>query len=216
MSLTRETARELQRPLPSSAVRFRADGEPDAKGRVRCLVYIDARMAAFRLTDAAPGWEEQYEALPAGSGSGVSLRCLLTVEGTTRIGYGNGNDVKAAESDALKRAAVKFGVGASLYGLPTLYASEGGYWVKRNGKIGGLTATGVKELRAAYTKWITHKEWERFGPLVDWAESLEEHPDATEQHETPTAEPVGFGKAPATATPTAADGRLEGLEEALT
>jgi hypothetical protein len=47
----------------------------------------------------------------------VEVKCRLTVLGVSKEDVGEGDSLKAAFSDALKRAAVKFGVGRYLYRL---------------------------------------------------------------------------------------------------
>lgn len=82
--------------------------------------YIDARDVENRL-DTVVGpehWTDDYALFDP---SEKSVLCRLTVFGVTKsgIGYPNSDNdeepEKAAESDALKRAAVKFGVGRHLY-----------------------------------------------------------------------------------------------------
>jgi hypothetical protein len=71
------------------------------------------------------GWQDDYECLPDGS---VVCRLRIRVGGEwlTKVDVGGpseqpdeGDRRKAAFSDALKRAAVKFGVGRYLYRLPS-------------------------------------------------------------------------------------------------
>ena len=83
------------------------------------VAYIDARAAMNRLDRVVgvDGWSDAYEVLEAGT-----VKCRLTVLGISKEDTGIGEDLKAAFSDALKRAAVKFGVGRYLYDLPTVWA----------------------------------------------------------------------------------------------
>ena len=94
--------------------------------RALAMPYVDARDVADRLDQVLglDGWQDDFEQLPDGA-----LLCRLQVKvggaWITRCGVGSpseqpdaGDRKKAAESDALKRAAVKFGVGRYLYRLP--------------------------------------------------------------------------------------------------
>src|SRR5438270_7054898 len=50
----------------------------------------------------------------------VAVTCAITIDGVTREGVGTGNadnetGIKKAEHDALKRAAIKFGIARELY-----------------------------------------------------------------------------------------------------
>lgn len=93
--------------------------------RALAICYIDARLVMDRLDEVAGvgGWSDEYAPLPDGS-----VLCRLTVrvggEAVTKCDVGSPSEqpdehdrTKAAFSDALKRAAVKFGVGRYLYRL---------------------------------------------------------------------------------------------------
>ena len=74
------------------------------------------------------GWQDEYECLPDGSVV-CKLRLRLGDEWITKMDVGGpseqpdeGDRRKAAFSDALKRAAVKFGIGRYLYRLPNQWA----------------------------------------------------------------------------------------------
>lgn len=94
--------------------------------RALALVYIDARVVQDRLDDVLgpQNWQDEYEFL--GDGSVVCrLRVRLSGEWIVKMDVGGpseqpdeGDRRKAAVSDALKRAAVKWGVGRYLYRLP--------------------------------------------------------------------------------------------------
>jgi hypothetical protein len=93
--------------------------------RAMALAYLDARAIQDRL-DAVlgvEGWQDEYQLLPDGS---VVCRLQLKLgDGwITKMDVGGpseqpdgGDRLKAAFSDALKRAAVKFGIGRYLYRL---------------------------------------------------------------------------------------------------
>src|SRR3984957_8316377 len=94
--------------------------------RALALAYVDARVIQDRLDDVlgVEGWSDDYECLPDGS---VVCRLRLKIGGEwiTKVDVGGpseqpdgGDRLKAAFSDALKRAAVKFGIGRYLYRLP--------------------------------------------------------------------------------------------------
>src|SRR5262245_1141034 len=94
----------------------------------RCLAmaYVDARLIQDRLDDVLgpENWEDAYDLLPDGSVM-CRLRLKLGDQWITKIDVGSpseqpdsGDRLKAAFSDALKRAAVKYGIGRYLYRLP--------------------------------------------------------------------------------------------------
>src|SRR5579883_923141 len=94
--------------------------------RALALAYVDARVIQDRLDEVlgVTGWQDDYECLPDGSVV-CRLRLRIGEEWITKMDVGGqseqpdeGDRRKAAFSDALKRAAVKFGIGRYLYRLP--------------------------------------------------------------------------------------------------
>jgi hypothetical protein len=94
--------------------------------RALALAYVDARAIQDKLDEVmgVMGWQDEYECLPDGSVV-CRLRLRLGDEWITKMDVGGpseqpdeGDRRKAAFSDALKRAAVKFGIGRYLYRLP--------------------------------------------------------------------------------------------------
>src|SRR5262249_44895061 len=94
--------------------------------RALAMAYIDARLIQDRLDDVlgAEHWQDEYQLLADGA---VVCRLRLKLGGRwiTKMDVGSpseqpdvGDRLKAAFSDALKRAAVKFGIGRYLYRLP--------------------------------------------------------------------------------------------------
>jgi hypothetical protein len=97
--------------------------------RALAIPYIDARSVMDRLDAAAGvgGWQDSYDPLPDGTVV-CRLRVKIGKAWITKVDVGSPSDQKdegdrrkAAFSDALKRAAVKFGVGRYLYNLPAIW-----------------------------------------------------------------------------------------------
>lgn len=117
--------RHLHQPFHPAELKFK----PQTVKGDRCLAiaYIDARCVMDRLDDVCgvDGWEDSYRELPDGS-----VVCKLTIRtpygvyvSKTDVGSPSeqpdaGDRLKAAFSDALKRAAVKFGIGRYVYRIP--------------------------------------------------------------------------------------------------
>lgn len=210
-----ELARELRRPVTPGDLRFKIQSRTEKK--VEVVAYIDARTVSARLNLLAPGqWHEEVAPLspsslhilrhdgqevPALAGRGGRLvrvtslwyRCRLTVCGVCHEDVGEGDDPKAAYSDAIKRAAVKFGVGEFLYSLslPGLQirgadgeiddqtaklAEWAGVPVQAlvvalvpgpNGSRPELSAANRRALGAIYARWLEVAGQEAFGaPLA--------------------------------------------------
>src|SRR6476659_10224929 len=116
-----ELTEALASPCDSREVRFKP--AVVSGNRALALAYVDARVIQDRLDDVlgVTGWQDEYECLPDGSVV-CRLRLRLGEEWITKMDVGGqseqpdeGDRRKAAFSDALKRAAVKFGVGRYLY-----------------------------------------------------------------------------------------------------
>jgi Rad52/22 family double-strand break repair protein len=117
----------LAAPFEDNEVKFRPGVVAGA--RALALPYVDARVIMDRLDEVLGGanWQDEYECLPEGSVV-CRLRLRLGEEWITKMDVGGqseqpdeGDRRKAAFSDALKRAAVKFGVGRYLYRLAQLW-----------------------------------------------------------------------------------------------
>ena len=127
-----ETVGKLRQPFNPEHIRWKVQQNPkegpgDAYAVV--VVFVDARTVAAHLDDTVPGeWAATYHAPPVTVGH-PALECRLTVCGVTRADVGTvepsknpDSDTKDLYSDALKRAAVQFGVGAFLYRFPQVKA----------------------------------------------------------------------------------------------
>lgn len=203
----------LRAPFAPEAVKWRVDQKtPDAARNVRCLCYIDSRLAKERCTEADPFWYAEYDFIGRSPGDPIGVReyavtrCDLTINALTRSGFGqlgsqkmDGKAAKSVVSDAFKRAAVEFHIGAYLYAMPVFKVDDKGYWVGAKG-VGGLTPAGVKQLRQQYTKIVTHQKFiDRFGEYRDYGDVADDERSAQPVVEDELAA-AGFGKASAAAT----------------
>jgi hypothetical protein len=117
----RDLAARLAAPFDPSEVKFKA--QTVSGNRALAVPFVDARVVQDRLDDAVGtrNWQDSYECLPDGAVV-CTLRVRFGEEWITKADVGaqseqpdEGDRRKAAFSDALKRAAVKFGVGRYLY-----------------------------------------------------------------------------------------------------
>jgi len=125
-----EVWQKLAEPFPPGEVQWRIEALSRDKKRALVVPYVDARTVLDRLDRVVgpEGWQDAYEVLADAERTVrdergerrerlVEVKCRLTIRGVTKEDVGEGDSLKAAFSDALKRAAVKFGVGRYLYRL---------------------------------------------------------------------------------------------------
>jgi len=160
----KEAAPLLRRPFTAPAVKFKVQATwPKEKPEAALIVaYIDARLAIERMNLVCPHlWHDEYEAV----GNGL-MWCRLTIDGLTRRDVGEGKG-KGLVSDALKRAAVHFGVGVSLYAIPKLVLkSADGHVALKQGKL-TLTPAGEERCRTIYEMWLDTHGRRAFGDPLD-------------------------------------------------
>lgn len=177
-----EAAPLLRRPFTPAAVKWRALsvlGKDEPKG-VQVAGYIDARLVIERLNMVVPDrWHDEYRPF-----DGAHMWCDLTVCGVRRSDVGEGTSPKALVSDALKRAAVRFGIGVSLYAIPSVqvWASQQPdhvrFWKVRDKHQGELTPAGSAALTARYAAWLERVGVAQFGEPLDHGD-IEAHPRPT-------------------------------------
>lgn len=118
----------LAAPFGESEVKFKP--QVVRGNRALALAYVDVRAIMDRLDSVlgVENWQDHYELLPDNSVM-CRLRIRLDDRWITKTDVGSpseqpdgGDRLKAAFSDALKRAAVKFGIGRYLYRLPQQWA----------------------------------------------------------------------------------------------
>ena len=126
-----EVLEKLSEPIPDDKIEWKVQAKDKERGIVMYVPYIDARTVIDRLNEVLGiHWEKEVTVQPAkirgitGTEDGYMAVCKLTIEvenksghilPITREGVGEGKYPKDAESDALKRAALNFGVGRNLY-----------------------------------------------------------------------------------------------------
>jgi hypothetical protein len=124
----RTITQALSAPFSETEVKFKPQA---VKGnRALALAYVDVRAIMDRLDNVVgvENWQDRYQLLPDNSVM-CQLRLRIGDRWITKADVGGpseqpdgGDRLKAAFSDALKRAAVKFGIGRYLYRLPQQWA----------------------------------------------------------------------------------------------
>lgn len=162
MEINPEIWKSLRAPLESQKIKWKIQADPrDVKpkrmpsgkesevGDALVVAYIDARDVMDRLDEALPGqWESSYEVREV-TPEEIAIECTITLTDQVPSGpsivkrsdVGNGKEWKDAYSDALKRAAVQFGIGRFLYAFPQVKAEASKY-----GKSFYLTQAAEREL----------------------------------------------------------------------
>lgn len=143
----------LSAPFPGDAIHWRAQAMNKDGNSAMALAYIDARDVMARLDEVCgpANWQDSYAETPKGR-----LICTLSLRiGDEWISKADGagdSDVegqKGAISDALKRAAVKWGVGRYLYDMPIVWADCESYDGGGKKKWSKWTAAGLRKLETA-------------------------------------------------------------------
>jgi hypothetical protein len=112
------TLRALKQQIDPNVIKTR-EGWKDRQGNTHMVEYVEWHAVADILDRVAPTWQHAVRNV-AQIGDMVAVTCAITIDGVTREGVGTGTaesemGIKKAEHDALKRAAVKFGIARELY-----------------------------------------------------------------------------------------------------
>lgn len=179
----RDAAPILRRPFTPEAIRFKVQAQwpRDNPTGGMIVAYIDARLVVERLNLVVPHlWTATYE--PIGTGS---MWCHLTIGGITRRDVGQGQG-KGLVSDSLKRAAVHFGIGVSLYAIPKIRLNGGEYlerYQTKNGPALRLTPKGEEHCRAVYGMWLDRQGARDFGDPLDHGDVADSQGDPYDPEE---------------------------------
>lgn len=181
----RDAATHLRRPFTPEAVKFKVQATWPKENPTGGLIvaYIDARLVVERLNLIVPDrWHDEYQSI----GSGL-MWCHLTVDGITRKDVGEGTG-KGLVSDALKRAAVKFGVGVSLYAIPKMRLELSRGELKRGTRDKlEMTPQGESNVRGIYRLWLDSHGSQAFGDPLDHGDVAD--PQGDPEADEPVAEP---------------------------
>ncbi len=112
------TLRELRKNVDPELVKQR-EGWRDRNGNTHYVDYVEWHTVADILDENAPNWMHTVKDIRQ-IGDIFTVTVAITIDGITREGIGTGTadsemGIKKAEHDALKRAAVKFGIARDLY-----------------------------------------------------------------------------------------------------
>ena len=113
-----KTLSTLKQPVDPRLIKTR-EGWRDRNGNQHMVEYVEWHAVADILDRVAPTWSHAVRGIVQ-IGDMVAVTCAISIDGVTREGVGTGNadnetGIKKAEHDALKRAAIKFGIARELY-----------------------------------------------------------------------------------------------------
>jgi hypothetical protein len=112
------TLRVLRQPIDPKLIKSR-EGWRDRNGNQHMVEYVEWHAVADILDRVAPTWSHSVRGIVQ-IGDMVAITAAITIGDVTREGVGTGTadnetGIKKAEHDALKRAAIKFGIARELY-----------------------------------------------------------------------------------------------------
>lgn len=110
--------RQLRQPVEAKLIRAR-EGWTDRRGNKHMVEYVEWHTVADILDRTFPAWSHRVQSITQIGGT-VAVVASITIGDVRREGVGTGagdteTGIKKAEHDALKRAAVKFGIARELY-----------------------------------------------------------------------------------------------------
>ena len=112
------TLRTLRQPVDPKLIKTR-EGWTDRNGNRHMVEYVEWHAVADILDRVSPAWSHSVRGIVQ-IGDMVAVTVAISIDGVTREGVGTGTadnetGIKKAEHDALKRAAIKFGIARELY-----------------------------------------------------------------------------------------------------
>ena len=174
---------KLSEPFPPDAISWRVGSTSQDKAKGLALAYLDARdvMDRLDLVCGPAGWQCRYS-----HANGKTVCDIGIKAGDEWVWKADGagdTDVEAekgALSDAFKRAAVRWGIGRYLYGLPSpwveLVSAGRSYKIKDSeyAKLRHLLSnyTGIKPKSSAQAK--RDQDFEFFKEKIEAASDMEE------------------------------------------
>jgi hypothetical protein len=118
--LTSEDIKVLKAPFAKDTLGVKVQSYSKDRTRAMLVLYLQHTDVQDRLEQVDPAWTCEVTGEER-AGDTVYVRTRLTLKGVSRENVGEGGDPKSAYSDALKRAAMLFGVGRYLYDSVTVW-----------------------------------------------------------------------------------------------
>lgn len=146
--ITQEDLKILSAPFDENTVSVKVQSYSRDRTKAMLVLYLAHVDVYTRLEQVDPAWSsevvhQEFIVTDAQKGSGYfSVRVKLSLKGSYRENSGEGDDPKSATSDAMKRAAMLFGVGRYLYDSEQV-------WIPFNEAQDKFKVYSIAEYRAA-------------------------------------------------------------------
>lgn len=156
----------LAEPFHVSQIHWRVGSTTKDKTSGMALAYVDSRDVMDRLDKVcgAENWQVEH---PWSDGKKLNCRIGININGSWVWKSDGAGDTayegdKGAFSDALKRAAVSWGIGRYLYRSPNWWAQ-----IVPKGTSYAFTDASITELKGKYDNWLLpgkkEKFWDAYG-----------------------------------------------------
>lgn len=119
MTLDQKDLEILSKEFPTDQLGVKIQSLSKDRTKAMLVLYLSHTTVMARLEEVDPAWTT--ETLRTSLGETVTVEMRMTLKGVKRENAGEGNDLKAAYSDALKRCAMLFGIGRYLYDSPMVW-----------------------------------------------------------------------------------------------
>jgi hypothetical protein len=122
MSLTDDDIKKLKRPFPDETIGVKVNNFSKDRTKAMLIQYLQHTDVYDRIEEVDPTWS-CMAGTPFYIAKVIAVPMKLSIKGVTRENIGEGEDYKSAYSDALKRAAMLFGIGRYLYDAEQVWVS---------------------------------------------------------------------------------------------
>lgn len=163
--LTKEDLQVLTAKFPLDTLCVKVNSFSKDRTKAMLVLYLQHTDVYARLEMVDPAWSCETISVEKGSES-MWVRMRLTVKGVSRENVGEGNDLKGAYSDAIKRAAMLFGIGRYLYDSEVV-------WVPYN------------EATDRFRQWSVREYEEQLAKIMSWKPKTSERAAPTKNLSAP-------------------------------
>lgn len=140
--LTKEDIAILVAKFPEEKLGVKVNSFSKDRTRAMLVLYLQHTDVYERIEMVDPSWQSMVTHTHKLEDV-IFVSMTMTIKGVTRENVGEGQDYKAAYSDALKRCAMLFGVGRYLYDIETI-------WVPYNESTDRFKTWQVSDFREAF------------------------------------------------------------------